>query len=107
MLGREVGVTFYGLGSEELSLLAPGVPPGSAPRVVEFESTYFEFPILEYRPYRSFDTTQSSALVLQLFGGVDIPNEGSVIYPPGAPGADLERVYSIGVRLTFDWRRYF
>jgi hypothetical protein len=107
VLGREIGVTFHGLGSEEETLLAPGVPPGSGPRVVEFESTYLEFPILEYRPYRSFDTTQSSELILQLFGGVDIPNGGSVVYPPGAPHADLDRVYSIGIRLTFDWRRYF
>jgi len=107
VLGREIGVTFHGLGSEEETLLAPGVLPGSGPRVVEFESTYLEFPILEYRPYRSFDTTQSSELILQLFGGVDIPNGGSVVYPPGAPHADLDRVYSIGVRLTFDWRRYF
>ena len=83
------------------------MPPAAGRGVVQFESTYFEFPILEYRPYRSFDTTQSSALVLQLFGGVDIPNEGSQVYPPGAPGAELDRVYSIGVRLTFDWRRYF
>ena len=107
VLGREIGVTFHGLGSEEETLLAPGIPPGSGPRVVEFESTYLEFPILEYRPYRSFDTTQSSELILQLFGGVDIPNGGSVVYPPGAPHADLDRVYSIGIRLTFDWRRYF
>jgi hypothetical protein len=46
-------------------------------------------------------------LILQLFAGVDIPNGGTVVYPPGAPRADLDRVYSIGVRLTFDWRRYF
>jgi hypothetical protein len=107
VLGREIGVTFHGLGAEDETLLAPGVPPASGPRVVEFESTYLEFPILEYRPYRSFDTTQSSELILQFFGGVDIPNGGSVAYPPGAPRADLDRVYSIGVRLTFDWRRYF
>jgi len=107
VLGREVGVTFYGIGSQEESLLAPGVPPGSGPRVVEFESTYLEFPILEYRPYRSFDTTQSSALIVQFFGAVDIPNGGRTVYPPGAPGAELDRVYSIGVRIAFDWRRYF
>ena len=89
------------------SLLAPGEPPGTGPRVIEFESTYLEFPILEYRPYRSFDTTQSSALILQLFGGVDIPNNGKVVLPPGAPGLNLDTVYSIGVRLVFDWRRYF
>ena len=107
VLGREVGVTFYGMGSDDDSLLAPGMPPGSGPRVVKFESTYYEFPILEYRPYRAFDSTQSSELIVQLFGGVDIPHNDSVVYPPGAPTADLDRVYVIGVRLVFDWRRYF
>ncbi|HEY5810527.1 MAG TPA: hypothetical protein VIT67_21340 [Povalibacter sp.] len=107
VLGREIGATFYGLGAEDDTLLAPGVPPGTAQRVVSFESTRLDFPILEYRPYRAFDTTQSSALVVQLFGGVDIPNDGHVISPPGAPAIDLDPVYSIGVRLVFDWRSYF
>jgi hypothetical protein len=106
VLGREIGATFYGYGSDD-SLLAPGSPPGTGPRVVQFESTYLDFPILEYRPYRAFDTTQTSALILQLFGGVDFPNKGNVVFPPGAPGIDMDPVYSIGVRLVFDWRRYF
>ena len=106
VFGREIGATFYGLGSDD-SLLAPGAPPGSGPRVVKFESTYLDFPILEYRPYRAFDTTQTSALILHIFVGVDIPHKGRVVYPPGAPGVDLDSVYSIGVRLRFDWRRYF
>jgi hypothetical protein len=106
VLGREIGATFYGFGSDD-SLLAPGAPPGTGPRVIRFESTYLEFPILEYRPYRSFDTTQSSELILQFFGGVDFPNNGNVVFPPGAPGVDMDPVYSIGVRLVFDWRRYF
>ncbi len=107
VLGREIGATFYGLGTQDESVLAPGVPAGTGPRVVEFESTYLDLPILEYRPYRAFDTTQSSELILQLFGGVDIPKNGKVIFPPGAPAADLDPVYSIGVRVVFDWRRYF
>ena len=106
MLGREIGATFYGLASED-SLLAPGAAPGAGLRVIKFKSTYFDFPILEYRPYRAFDTTQSSELMLQLFGGVDIPSSKGVVYPPGAPAVDLDPVYSIGVRLVFDWRRYF
>ena len=104
MLGREIGATFYGLGSDD-SLLAPGVIPG-IPRLIEFKSNYFDFPILEYRTYRAFDTTQTSELILQLFGGVDVPYGESVVFPPGAPGVDLDRVYSIGMRLVFDWRRY-
>jgi hypothetical protein len=107
VLGREVGVTFYGRGSEDDSLLAPGMPPGSGPRVIKFESTYYELPILEYRPYRAFDSKQSSELIVQLFGGVDIPHKDSVVYPPGATVVDMDRVYIVGVRLVFDWRRYF
>jgi hypothetical protein len=72
VLGRELGVTFYGVLSDD-TLLAPGAVPGQ-PNVVEFRSTYFDFPILEYRPYRAFDSSQ---------------------------------VYSVGLRLIFDWRRYF
>jgi len=45
--------------------------------------------------------------MLQLFGGVDIPSSKGVVYPPGAPPVDMDPVYSIGVRLVFDWRRYF
>jgi len=44
---------------------------------------------------------------LQLCVGVDMPHSAKVIYRPGTPGVDMERVYSIGVRLIFDWRRYF
>ena len=106
VLGREIGVTFYGLGSDD-SLLAPGASPEAGLRVIQYKSTYLDFPILEYRPYRAFDTTQTSELILQLFAGVDIPSDGSVVYPPGAAPVDLDPVYSIGVRLVFDWRRYF
>ena len=106
VLGREIGVTFYGLGSVD-SLLVPGALPGEVPRVINFKSTYFELPILEYRPYRAFDTTQTSGLTLQLFGGVDIPSNEGVSYPLGAPNADLDPLFSLGVRLVFDWRRYY
>ena len=105
ILGREIGVTFYGEHSDD-SLLAPGDPPG-VPRVVEFKSTYYDLPILEYRPFRAFDTTQSSEVLVQLYGGVDDPHGAHVVFPEGAPDIRFDRVYSIGVRLVFDWRRYF
>jgi hypothetical protein len=104
--GREIGATFYGLGSDD-SLLTPGEPPGTGPRVVKYESLYLDVPILEYRPYRAFDTTQTSALIVQLFAGVDIPSNDKVAYPSNAAAVDLDPVYSIGVRIVFDWRRYF
>jgi hypothetical protein len=105
VLGREVGVTFYGEQSDD-TLLAPGDPPGT-PRIFAFKSTYWDFPVLEFRPYRAFDTTQSSAVIFQLYAGIDDPHGERIIFPEGAPEIPFDRVYSIGVRATFDWRRYF
>ncbi len=106
VLGREIGAAFYGLGRTD-TLLVPGVTPDSGPRVVSVKSTSLDFPILEYRPYRAFDMTQTSELRVQFFFGVDIPHGGSVVSPPGAPGVQMQRVYSVGARAVFDWRRYF
>jgi len=105
VLGRELGVTWYGLlGHNQLAV--PTDPPGGAGRVVDYKSTNFELPILEYRPYRAFGANQSSAILFQLFGAADYPHNESVEYPPGAPPVDLRPVYAIGVRMVFDWRYY-
>jgi len=106
VLGREIGVAFYGVHNND-RLLAPGTSADADIRVIRFRSTYLDLPVLEYRPYRSFDTTQTSELTLELYAGMDIPRGGDVIAPPGAPRVDLERTYSIGVRAVFDWRHYF
>jgi len=106
VLGRELGATFYGYGFEN-TMAVPGATPGAESRVVEFRSILFDLPILEYRPYRAFDTRQSSAVLIQLFASADVPKHTAVTYPPGAPGVKLQTVYSIGLRVLFDWRRYF
>ena len=106
VLGRELGATFYGYGFEN-TMVVPGATPGAEPRVVDFKSIHFDLPILEYRPYRAFDTRQSSAVLIQLFVGADVPKSSKVTWPPGAPAATLETIYSVGLRMIFDWRRYF
>ena len=106
VLGRELGATFYGYGFEN-TILAPSAVPGGEARVVDVKSVLFDLPILEYRPYRAFDTKQSSAVLIQLFAGADVPRSATVTWPPGAPGVKLDTIYSIGVRVIFDWRRYF
>ncbi len=105
VLGRELGVTSYGLWGES-QLLAPPDRPGSLGRVVDFKSTYFELPILEFRPYRAFSANQSSAVLLQLFAGADVPRGESVRAPPGASSPSLRTIWSVGLRMTFDWRYY-
>ncbi|HET7525675.1 MAG TPA: hypothetical protein VFK10_07015 [Burkholderiaceae bacterium] len=107
VLGRELGATFYGYGSFDNTMTVPGATPGAETRVVDFKSILFDLPILEYRPYRAFDTRQSSAVLIQLFASADVPKHTAVTFPAGAPGVKLETIYSIGLRLIFDWRRYF
>ncbi len=106
VLGRELGATFYGYGFENTTL-APAATPGAEARVVDFRSVHFDLPILEYRPYRAFDTKQSSAILFQLFAGAEVPKHTAVTWPPGAPGVKFETIYSIGIRVIFDWRHYF
>ncbi len=106
VLGRELGATFYGYGLEN-STVVPGVPPDGEPTVVDYKSVYFDLPVLEFRPYRAFDTKQSSAILVQLFAGADVTQSTTVTWPVGAPGVELDTIYSFGVRLIFDWRRYY
>ena len=106
VLGRELGVTFYGLSGDD-QLLAPSVAPGGLGRAVTFKSTSYELPILEYRPYRAFSTNQSSSVLVQLFAAADVPRGATVRFPLGAPAPELRTVWSIGVRLVFDWRYYY
>jgi hypothetical protein len=105
VLGREIGVTFYGRQSED-TLFVAGDPPGT-PRIIAYKSNHYDFPILEYRPYRAFDSTQTSELVIQLFGGVDDPQDVKVLFPEDGVKPRFDNVYSIGIRVVFDWRRYF
>jgi len=105
VLGRELGITFYGLDGND-QLLAPATEIGGFGRVVNFKSTSYELPILEYRPFRSFSENQSSSVVFQLFGGADVPRGATLVVPAEAPSADLGTIWFIGVRMTFDWRYY-
>jgi hypothetical protein len=105
VLGRELGVTFYGLIGEDRVLANPA-SPGASARVVDFKSIAFDLPIVEYRPYRAFGSNQSSSLLFQLFTGIDVPHSAKVVTPAGAPTPNLSTVYSFGIRLLFDWRYY-
>jgi hypothetical protein len=104
VFGREIGVAIYGLAGKD-RVVAPGFAGGPL-RVVGYKSTSLDVPILEYRAYRSFSSNQSSAVLLQVFGGLDLPHSASVVSPPGAPNVELTHVWSVGIRLVFDWRYY-
>lgn len=107
VLGREVGVSiFRGGGDHPFKLPAPGVPPASAP-LVGLDSLQVEFPVFEYRLFRTFSVNQSSGLMLQPYVGFDSPTAVSAISPANAPTPDARTVVTTGVRVVFDWRHYF
>lgn len=105
VLGREVGISMYGTNqSKPDALLIPN--PGLAPYLINFGSTKFDFPILEYSPVRTFSMNQSSSLIIQFCAGFDVPNDVSVLLPTGDPAPPLKTVWYGGIRLIFDWRKY-
>ena len=111
VLGREIAVYFFGRTKEKDALfnISPNENGIDDLYILSYESTQFEFPILEYRPFRSFSTDQSSSLLMQLYGGFDVPS--NVQNRSGTNENDyvpsLKTYWYLGMRLVFDWRHYF
>jgi len=45
--------------------------------------------------------------MVQLIAGADVPHRASTILPAGAATSAMRTVWSVGMRLMFDWRYYF
>ena len=101
-----MGVSFYGLGTDDRFII-PATSPGTSATLIDLDSISFEFPWLEYRPFRTFSQNQSAGLLVQFFTGFEIPTSVSVIAPAGAPEPDLDTILHSGIRVTFDWRYYY
>ena len=106
VLGREIGVTFYGRTIGRYRVRGrryAGIPCASSASsrrtwTCRYSSTARTAPSTQ---------TQSSAAIFQLYAGIDEPRDERVIAPEGASVIRFDRVYSLGVRIIFDWRRYF
>jgi hypothetical protein len=105
VVGRELGVTWYGTIFGDDHLATPAVDANGDLQVVTHRTVLFDVPLVEYRPYRSFTNNQSSTVLFQLFAGIDVPY-GEQTSSPSAPPVNLDTIYSLGVRLLFDWRYY-
>jgi hypothetical protein len=105
ILGREFGVTFYGSEDDKDAILVSVNEDETV--LVNYKSTHFDFPVVEYRPFRTFSLDQSSSLVLQLNFGVDIPHSEAAVFPKGSEIPELGPVWSVGLRTAFDWRYYW
>ena len=109
ILGREIGVSLYGFATPSRILLPYGDPdPNKAEGVLaDLRSVQLEFPVIEYMPFRTFASNQSSSLVIQLYGSVDIPTSASNFFPPGEPELNLRNVWQVGLRTALRWRHYW
>ncbi len=104
VLGREVGVSLYG--TKTFGNDAIFVPSPSGTQIISYSSVKWDFPFLEYRPFRTFSLNQTSSLLIQFSGGVDIPNSYSVLAPAGEAVVPMGPVWYLGARIIFDWRKY-
>jgi hypothetical protein len=108
VLGREVGLSFYGyLKGADKFLIPYGDPNNPSGIVADVRSFGLEFPVVEYMPFRTFSTDQSTSLVVQFYTACDIPAKVTDVYPAGGPAPSLQTVWQFGVRAAFRWRHYF
>ena len=103
ILGREIGVALYSMNTD--ALLVP--IDNDEVALLNYKSTQLDFPIVEYRPFRTFSSDQSSSLKFQLAFGVDIPHSETVVAPEGIETPELRSIWYFGLRVAFDWRSYF
>jgi len=111
VLGREVAVYFYGRTKERDALFNVSTNELGQEQlyILSYRSTLFEFPIVEYRPFKTFDVGQRSSMFIQLYVGFDIPGNVEVLSSSGDVEStpELKTVWNLGLRLIFDWRHYF
>jgi hypothetical protein len=107
ILGREIGIGFFGYIKKEDRVIVPYMADGVLEAaLVNLRSVQLDFPVIEYMPFREFSSTQGSSIVIQLYAGVDIPTSVSVVAPAGDPPVDPHSVWQFGLRAAFRWRHY-
>jgi hypothetical protein len=115
VLGREMAISIYGSGRRKdiyLATVKDAVNEMGGPVEGHYAltSTRFEFPIVEYRPFRTYSTRQTGSLLFQLNAGFDIPGKRTTIsVTEGKDYAlpDTHTIWYAGIRLVFDYRYYF
>src|SRR5215813_13875 len=100
--GREIGVGLYGYLKHGIQNIGYD---GVALYGYSYRSAVLDFPLVEYRPFRTFATNQALTLALQFGLGVDIPNNGHRL-DNAAPTPDLGAAFIFYLRVAFDARYY-
>lgn len=117
LLGREVGVTLYGYFGERVESIGVAPPEATVPYpgnvvFLSYRVLSFDFPVVEYRPLRSFSTNLALSFAIQLGFGVEFPNQvqyvGKLELPPATgPTPELATAWTVYFRIHFDGRYYF
>ena len=108
ILGREVAISMYGFGRRpDTYLLLP--PDDGISGYYTLNTTRFEFPIVEYRPFRTYSSRQTGSLLFQLLAGFDVPGKRTqaVKEHPDIGLPATRTIWYAGIRLVFDYRYYF
>jgi len=105
--GREVGVTLFGYGTKDAFLGVVGGPENPEIVPLAVKSLQWDFPVLEYRPFREYGTRYTFATFLQFGLGFDKPISAVLVEQPGVPAPPLQTRYLAYLRIFFDGRRYF
>ncbi|NOT75995.1 MAG: hypothetical protein HOP08_13800 [Cyclobacteriaceae bacterium] len=104
--GREVGISFYGQGWIDPDALLIPTEDFTSVYIVSYTSTKFDFPLLEYRPIRTFTRTQSTSVLVQLSTGFDVPSNVKSLDPSNLAIPSMQTVHYVSLRLIFEWRKY-
>jgi hypothetical protein len=104
ILGREVSASLYGSGEDQDAII---VQENNTSSLLTYKSVQLDFPVVEYRPFRTFSLDQSSSLRFIFSFGVDFPYDAQVVVPVGEVVPELKPVWNIGLTAEFDWRYYF
>ncbi len=107
MAGREVAVTMYGFGEKDAFLAVFDTPDGRILEPIAVKSLEWQFPLVEYRPFREYGSRYTFGTFLQLGVGFDKPISAVVVGQPDAPAPALQTRYFGFLRIFFDGRRYF
>ena len=107
VVGREVSATLFGFGTKDAFLAIEDTPAGKQLVPIAVKSIEWEFPILEYRPFREYGTRYVFSALMQIGGGFDHPLSSVVVGQPDATPPALRTRYFGFLRIFFDGRRYF
>ncbi len=107
VVGREVAATLFGYDTKDAYLASFDTPEGRRFEPIAVKSIQWEFPVVEYHPFREYGTRYAFATIVQIGAGFDRPIEVENVLRPEQPTPPVKTRYFGFIRLFFDGRRYF